>query len=337
MRESILYEKLKGTKTVQCLACNHRCALKIGEKGKCGVRKNINGKLYSLVYGRAAALNIDPIEKKPFFHFFPGSETFSFGTAGCNFQCQNCLNWNISQSPRITGKIEGEEITPEKIVELAIRYQCPSISYTYNEPTVFIDFALDTMKLAKKRGLRNCWVSNGFMTKEALDLIVPYLDAVNIDLKGFSDDFYQEYCGGRLKPVVENMVTFKKRKIWLEITTLIIPGLLDEKVFTQIARFIKNELGKETPWHVSRFFPEISWQMRYLSTTPLALLQKACDIGVAEGLLYVYGGNVPGLASEDTFCPKCHQKMIDRTGYTIERYDNNGRCSNCGTDLNIIE
>ena len=221
MRESILYEKLKGTKTVQCLACNHRCALKIGEKGKCGVRKNINGKLYSLVYGRAAALNIDPIEKKPFFHFFPGSETFSFGTAGCNFQCQNCLNWNISQSPKITGKIEGEEITPEKIVELAIRYQCPSISYTYNEPTVFIDFALDTMKLAKKRGLRNCWVSNGFMTKEALDLIVPYLDAVNIDLKGFSDDFYQEYCGGRLNPLLRIWLRLKKEKFGWRLLLLL--------------------------------------------------------------------------------------------------------------------
>jgi len=337
MRESVLYKNLKKDDLVQCCACNHYCVLKVNERGKCGVRKNINGKLYNLVYGRVVALNIDPIEKKPFFHFLPGSETFSLGTVGCNFQCQNCLNWDISQSPKITDKIKGEEITPEKVVELAIRYQCPSISYTYNEPTIFIDFALDIMRLAKKRGLRNCWVSNGFMTKKALELMVPYLDAVNIDLKGFSDDFYQKYCGGQLKPIIENMIALKKRKIWLEITTLVIPGLLDEKVFTQIARFIKNELGKETPWHLSRFFPEISWQMRYLSTTPIALLQKACDIGVSEGLFYVYGGNVPGLASEDTYCPKCHQKMIDRTGYTLERYDNHGKCSNCGTDLNIIE
>ena len=336
MREALLYKNLGKDNLVQCQTCQHCCTLKPGERGKCGVRKNINGKIYSLVYGRVAALNIDPIEKKPFFHFMPGTETLSLGTVGCNFQCHNCLNWNISQSPKLTGKIEGEETTPEKIIETAIRYRCPSIAYTYNEPTVFLDFALDTMKLAKKRGLRNVWVSNGFMTKKALELIVPYLDAINIDLKGFSDDFYQKYCGGRLKPILENMIDLKKRKIWLEITTLVIPNLLNEKTFTQIARFIKDNLGKETPWHLSRFFPEISWQMRYIATTPLALLQKACDIGVAEGLFYVYGGNVPGLASEDTYCPKCHQKMIDRTGYAVERYDKNGYCSNCGTNLNII-
>jgi pyruvate formate lyase activating enzyme len=336
MREALLYKNLGKENLVQCRACQHYCTLKVGEKGECGVRQNRNGELYSLVYGKVAALNIDPIEKKPFFHFLPGSESLSFGTRGCNFQCKSCQNWDISQSPKITGKIEGEEITPEKIVELAIRYQCPSISYTYNEPTVFVEFALDTMKLAKKRGLRNCWISNGFMSKETLDLICPYLDAINIDLKGMSEDFYQNYCGGRLKPVLENIVSFKKRKIWVEVTTLAIPGVIDEKVLTQIAKFIKEKLGKETPWHISRFFPEISWRLRHLYATPVDLVQKGCDIGMEMGLLYVYGGNVPGLASEDTYCPKCHQKMIDRTGYAVERKDKNGKCSNCGADLNII-
>ncbi|HOK35330.1 MAG TPA: AmmeMemoRadiSam system radical SAM enzyme [Candidatus Pacearchaeota archaeon] len=337
MREAILYKKLEKDDLVQCQACQHYCALKPGERGKCGVRENKNGKLYSLVYGKIAALNIDPIEKKPFFHFMPGTETFSFGTVGCNFSCKSCQNWELSQSPKITGKIQGDAMTPEMIIENAIRYQCPSISYTYNEPTVFLEFALETMKLAKKRGLRNLWVSNGFMSKETVDIISPYLDAINIDLKAFSEKDYQEYCGGRLKPVLNNIKTLKQRKIWVEITTLAIPRVINEKVFHQMAKFIKEEVGKETPWHISRFFPEISWRLRHLYATPLDLVQKGCDIGIAEGLLYVYGGNVPGLASEDTYCPKCHQKMIDRTGYIIERKDKNGKCSNCGTDLDIIE
>jgi len=337
MREAILYKKLEKDDLVQCQACQHYCALKPGERGKCGVRENKNGKLYSLVYGKIAALNIDPIEKKPFFHFMPGTETFSFGTVGCNFSCKSCQNWELSQSPKITGKIQGDAMTPEMIIENAIRYQCPSISYTYNEPTVFLEFALETMKLAKKRGLRNLWVSNGFMSKETVDIISPYLDAINIDLKAFSEKDYQEYCGGRLKPVLNNIKTLKQRKIWVEITTLAIPRVINEKVFHQMAKFIKEEVGKETPWHISRFFPEISWRLRHLYATPLDLVQKGCDIGIAEGFLYVYGGNVPGLASEDTYCPKCHQKMIDRTGYIIERKDKNGKCSNCGTDLDIIE
>lgn len=336
MREATLYKKLNKD-IVQCQACNHYCTLKSGKRGKCGVRENRHGKLYSLVYGKVAALNIDPIEKKPFFHFLPGTETFSFGTSGCNFSCKSCQNWELSQSPKITGKIKGEAMTPEMIVESAVRYQCPSISYTYNEPTVFVEFALETMKLAKKQGLRNLWVSNGFMSDKTLDLISPYLDAINIDLKGFSEEFYREYCGASLKPVLDNIKSLKKRNIWVEITTLAIPGFIDEKIFLQIAKFIKEELGRETPWHISRFFPEVSWRLRQLRVTPISLVQKGCDVGIAEGLFYVYGGNVPGLASEDTYCPKCHQKMIDRTGYFIERKDKNGKCSNCGENLNIID
>lgn len=336
MKEALLYKKLPEKK-VQCQTCPHFCVILPDKKGECGVRENKDGKLFSLVYGKVAATNIDPIEKKPFFHFMPGTESMSFGTVGCNFACLNCQNWQISQAPKTTREIEGREMLPEKIVGLAIQYRCPSISYTYTEPTVFLEFALNTMKLAKKRGLRNCWVSNGFISKEAITLILPYLDAINVDLKGFSERFYKDYCKARLAPVLETLFTLKKKKIWLEVTTLVIPGVIDEKVFTKIANFIKKELGEETPWHISRFSPEISWKLRHLYSTPIDLVQKGCDIGLAAGLRYVYGGNVPGLASEDTYCPKCHKKMIDRTGYSIDRFDKNGRCSNCKENLHIIE
>ena len=335
MREALLYKTFPNKK-IQCRACNHFCQIKPGEQGKCGVRENREGKLYSLIYGKAAAINIDPIEKKPFFHFLPASETFSFGTVGCNFSCKSCQNWESSQSPKITKKIKGDEITPERIVEMAMYYQCPSISYTYTEPTVFVEFAIETMKLAKKKGIRNCWISNGFMSRETIDLASPFLDAINIDLKGFSEDFYRNYCGGKLQPILDNIISFKKRKVWVEITTLAIPRIINEAILTKIAKFIKEKVGKETPWHISRFFPEISWRLRHLYSTPIDLVQKGCDIGIEEGLLYVYGGNVPGLASEDTYCPKCRQKMIDRTGFSIERKDKNGKCANCGRDLNIV-
>jgi pyruvate formate lyase activating enzyme len=334
MKEALLYRNLTD-KSVQCRACPNFCVLTNGTKGKCGVRENKNGKLYSLVYGKVAAINIDPIEKKPFFHFLPGTESLSFGTTGCNLVCKNCLNWEISQKGK--KKINGEEMLPEKIVQTAIKYQCKSISCTYSEPTVFIEYALDTMKLAKKKGLKTCWVSNGYMSKEAVDLISPHLDAINIDFKGFSPKFYKDYCDGLLDPILENMINFKKRRVWVEITTLAIPGLMGQASFEGMADFIVKNLGKETPWHIARFFPEHSWKMRHLYTTPIEIVQKGCDIGVSKGLSFVYGGNVPGLASEDTYCPKCHAKMIDRTGYIIERKDKKGKCSKCGRDLHIIE
>ena len=335
MKEAILYKKL-SQKNVQCRACPNFCVLAPGSKGKCEVRQNKNGKLYSLVYGKVAAINIDPIEKKPFFHFLPGSESLSFGTVGCNLSCKNCQNWEISQSFKNSDIINGENLLPAKIVETAIRYKCKSISCTYTEPTVFVEFALETMKLAKKKRLKTCWVSNGFMSKETLDLISPHLDAIDIDLKGFSSNFYKEYCNGMLDPILERIITLKKRKVWVEITTLAVPGIVGDSVFEKIAQFIVKNLGRETPWHISRFFPEVSWKLRHLYSTPIELVQKGCDIGVEKGLSFVYGGNVPGLASEDTYCPKCHAKMIDRTGYIIERHDKKGKCSKCNRNLNII-
>ncbi len=342
MKECYLYKKLKEKK-VQCRTCSHYCIIDNGEKGKCFVKENKNGKLYSLVYSKPCAVNIDPIEKKPFFHFLPGTQSLSMATVGCNFACHSCQNWSISQAPKIFKKVEGEEIPPEKIVEMTQKSKLPSISYTYTEPVVFLEYALDTMKLAKKAGLKNAWVTNGFLSKETFDLIAPYLDAANVDLKSFSDEFYQKYCGGRLQPVLDTLKRMKgtlrhgSGQVWVEVTTLVIPTLNDsEEIFTNIAQFIKTELGQETPWHISQFSGAISWKLQNIPDTPVETLKKAWQIGKKAGLKYVYTGNVPGLPSEDTHCPKCDAKMIDRAGYLITRHDKNGQCSQCGQDLNLI-
>lgn len=336
MKEVFLYRKLPKNK-VQCQTCAHYCLLKENERGKCGVRKNVKGRLYSLNYGKIIALNIDPIEKKPFYHFLPGSQSLSLATVGCNFSCLNCQNWEISQVFKNKKEIPGEEIPPEEIIKIAIEKKLPSISYTYVEPTIFLEYALDIMKLAKAAGLKNNFVSNGFMSKESAKLVIPYLDANNIDIKGFSDEFYQKICGARLKPVLETASLMKKSGVWVEITTLVIPTLSDsEEVFKNIANWICENLGPETPWHITRFSGKISWQLQNLPDTPLKTLEKAVEIGKKEGLKYVYIGNVPGNKWENTYCPKCEKLSISRIGYIVQRYDNVGKCSNCGEDLNLI-
>ncbi len=292
MKEALLYQKIKDKK-VKCQACNHYCLIFPGQRGLCGVKENRDGQLYALNYGKIIALHLDPIEKKPLYHFLPGSYSLSIATVGCNLTCRNCQNWDISQGPKPNKPILGQEMSPEKIVQEAISKRSLSISYTYTEPTIFLEYALETMKLARKKGLKNIWVTNGFMSPQTLKLIIPYLDAANVDLKSFEDSFYQKYCGGRLKPILENLKEMKRKGIWLEITTLIIPGLSDQPaMLKKIARFIKEKLGPETPWHISRFFPEISWQMRDLPATSLEILEKAYQIGLASGLKYVYKGNI---------------------------------------------
>ena len=336
MREALLYEKLNKDR-VKCLNCAHYCIISCLKKGICGVRENKEGKLYSLVYEKLAALHIDPIEKKPFFHFLPGSHSLSIATAGCNFSCQWCQNSDISQGPKLVSDIAGKTMTAKEIVKVALKNNLPSISYTYTEPTIFLEYALDTMRLAKEEGLKNTWVTNGFFSKEALKEISPYLDAANVDLKGWSDEFYKSYCGGRLQPVLDNLVVMKSKKIWVEITTLIIPTLnANGKWLKGIALFIKNKLGAETPWHVTQFSGAISWQMQHLPDTPVEIIEKAYRIGKKAGLRYVYTGNIPGLPSEDTFCPKCGSLVIDRTGYIIHRYDKAGKCPKCGKKLDLI-
>jgi pyruvate formate lyase activating enzyme len=336
MKEVYLYKELKEGR-VQCQNCAHYCLISLGKRGICGVRENQKGKLYALNYGKAVAVHVDPIEKKPFFHFLPGTQSLSIATVGCNFKCLNCQNWDISQMPQTTGRIEGEEISPEEIVKTALREKLPSISYTYTEPAIFSEYALDTMKLARKKGIKNNWVSNGFWSKELFDLISPYLDAANIDLKGFSNDFYLKYCGGKLQPVLDTLKRLKNKGIWVEITTLVIPTLNDSReTFKNIADFIKKELGPKTPWHISQFSGAISWKLKDLPDTPLETLKTAYKIGKEAGLKYVYTGNVPGISSEDTFCPKCNTLVIDRTGYMVSRYDKSGSCPKCGTNLDLI-
>ncbi len=336
MVEAFLYQKL-GEKNVKCNACSHRCKILNGKRGICAVRENQNGKLYSLVYGKAISCNIDPIEKKPFFHFLPGTPSLYVATVGCNFRCMNCQNWDISQKSKFAKEIEGENLPPERIVEMAEKNKIPSISYTYTEPTIFLEYALDSMILAKKKDIKNCWVTNGYMTSETIDLIAPYLDAANVDLKGFSEEFYQKYCGANLQPVLESLVSLKKKKIWLEVTTLIIPSINDsENILKEIAKFIRSQLGPETPWHLSRFSGTISWQLQYLPDTPAETIKKAWEIGKKEGLKYVYSGNLPGDPTEDTYCPKCRARAIERTGYSIKRYDKQGKCQRCGENLDLI-
>jgi len=336
MKEAYLYKKL-SQKRVQCYNCPHRCVLKPGQRGICGVKENQNGRLYSLVYGKAVVLNTDPIEKKPFFHFLPGTYSLSVATVGCQFRCANCQNWQISQGPKITGRIEGENVSPKQIVETAKSRKLPSISYTYTDPIVFSEYALDTMKLAKKQGIKNCWVTSGFFSKKLLERVSPYMDAANVDLKYFSDKDYIKYSGGRLQPVLDTLKGLKKKGIWVEVTTLVIPTINDsEKTLKAIAKFIKNELGKETPWHVTQFCGAISWKFQDLPDTSVATLAKVRKIGIKEGLEYVYVDNVPGVEGESTFCPKCGSKVIKRIGYSIKRYDKNGKCPKCNFKLHII-
>ncbi|GAI65370.1 unnamed protein product, partial [marine sediment metagenome] len=256
--EAMLYKKLDGG-NVRCYLCGHRCKIAQTKRGICGVRENREGILYTLVYGMVVAENVDPIEKKPLFHVYPGSRSFSIATVGCNFSCTFCQNNDISQMPQKTGKIIGREVTPDEIVERAVRTKSKTIAYTYTEPTIFFEFAYDTGRIAHDRGIRNVFITNGFMTVEAIEKISPYLDAANVDLKSFSDDFYKKRCGGRLQPVLDSLRKMKELGIWMEVTTLIIPTLNDtDEELKQIAEFILS-LGPETPWHISRFHPQYKY------------------------------------------------------------------------------
>ncbi len=290
-KECVLYVKEKNKRAI-CTACEQRCLIPEGKTGICGVRKNINGKLYLMVYGKVAAKHIDPIEKKPLYHFLPGTYSYSIGTVGCNFRCPWCQNYDIAQFMEIYGdKILGENITPDEIVKQAIETKCKSISYTYTEPTIFIEYAVDTAKLAKKHGLKKILVTNGYMTKECIDYFFPYIDAMNIDLKSFSDDFYRKYCRASkgLKPVLDTIKNCHKKGIHIEITTLIIPGLSDSlKELEKISKFIAS-VDKNIPWHITRFFP--AYKMPDKEITPLETLKEAEKIG-KKYLKYVHIGNV---------------------------------------------
>ncbi len=328
----MFYEQLDD-KTVNCNLCSHHCShIADSKRGICGVRENRDGKLYSLVYGKAVAMSVDPIEKKPLFNFLPGSKSYSIATLGCNFRCDNCQNFDISQLPKERNIIVGQEASPEDIVLAAKRSNCASIAYTYSEPTVFFEYAYDIAKLASKEGLKNVFVTNGYITPEALREISPYLDAANIDLKSFSDVFYRKNCGARLQPVLDSIRLYKSLGIWTEITTLIIPSLNDsEEELQKIAEFIM-EVGEDTPWYITQFHP--TYKLIDLPRTPVTTLRRAREIGLEAGLKYVYEGNVPGETGENTYCHNCKKTLIRRFGYQIqENKIKNSTCSYCGAKI----
>jgi pyruvate formate lyase activating enzyme len=334
MKVAMFWERLENGK-VRCELCRHRCVIYPNKLGVCGVRVNKDSTLYTLVWGKPIALNIDPIEKKPLFHFLPGTKTFSLATIGCNFRCLNCQNWEISQSRFEEGRIDKKEdyFLPEEVVRITKERKCKSISYTYTEPTIFYEWAYDISKLASKEGIYNIFVTNGYISEIALKEISPYLNAANVDLKSFRKEFYHKIAGARLEGVLESLKLMKKLGIWIEVTTLLIPRLNDSKEeLSDIANFIAKELGPETPWHISRFYPH--YKMENIPPTPNSSLRNAREIGLKIGLKYVYTGNVPGDEGEHTYCPKCKRKIIERYGFSILSYKiKDGFCNFCGEKI----
>ncbi|MFA4889734.1 MAG: AmmeMemoRadiSam system radical SAM enzyme [Candidatus Omnitrophota bacterium] len=352
MTEALLYKKT-DKKSVSCFLCNQNCKIAEGKFGFCGVRQNKGGVLYSLVYGQPVATQVDPVEKKPLYHFLPGSSSFSLATIGCNFRCGFCQNWEISQagmqkeallasrSPRrgglnlpyggSGGASPVGQVSPGEIVAAALKNNCQSISYTYSEPTIFFEYALDIAKLAKEKSLKNIFVTNGYMTKEALEMLRPYLDAANVDLKFFKDSSYKKVCSASLEPVLNSIRLMKEMGIWVEVTTLVVPGENDSDEELQgIAEFIAG-VDKSMPWHVSGFHPD--YKFIDYQPTPVAALKKAMQIGHAAGLTYIYAGNVAGLAS-DTYCHSCKKLLIKRQGFSI--IENNIRQSSCAYCKEVI-
>ncbi|MCW1301165.1 MAG: AmmeMemoRadiSam system radical SAM enzyme [Candidatus Nanoarchaeia archaeon] len=332
MKEALFYKRLNNS--VRCELCPRHCTIKVGDVGYCRARKNVEGKLYSLVYGRPVAVNIDPIEKKPFYHFYPGSRALSIGTIGCNFSCKYCQNWEMSQArfedlPYI-------EFPPERAVEEAIRYGCRGISYTYNEPTVFYEYTLATARLAKEKGLTNTYVTNGCIEERPLAMISSYLDAANIDLKGFDEKFYREVCGAELEWVLRSIKQYVRHNIWIELTNLVVPGKNDDvEEIKQMCEWIMENCGDHTPLHFSRFFP--AYKMLDLPPTPIETLEKAWKVAKDVGLKYVYIGNVPGHPYDNTYCYSCGKLLIKRFGFEVLEFKiQDGRCYNCGAKIHVI-
>jgi pyruvate formate lyase activating enzyme len=342
MKEALLYEKLDDQR-VRCDLCAHRCVVGPGRKGVCLVRENRDGTLYTLVYGIPLSQAVDPVEKKPLFHFYPGSTAFSIATAGCNFRCDFCQNADISQMPRDRGQILGRQSTPEQVVRAAQQYGSRSIAYTYTEPTIFFEYSYDIARIAHQVGIASVYVTNGYMTREMLELFQgkdnghePWLDAANVDLKAFRDETYKRVCGARLQPVLDSLKRMKELDIWVEVTTLVVPDLNDSDAeLGEIAQFIATELGVETPWHVSRFHPD--YKMSDRGPTPATTLHRAYELGRKAGLRYVYIGNLPGAGLEDTSCPGCGQTVIGRWGFQVRQWNiQAGNCAFCGTVIDGV-
>jgi pyruvate formate lyase activating enzyme len=328
LHEALFYEKI-GKGAVRCTLCPKGCTLLSGERGICKVRANFGGVLYSLVYNRVVACHIDPIEKKPLFHFTPGERALSIATAGCNLGCTFCQNWSISQShPEDT---RFAVLTPEDIVSLAVQHGCSAIAYTYSEPTIFYEFMLDCAKRAHDNGIKNVWITSGYINPAPLKELVPLLDAANVDLKGIRDEYYHTYCEGSVAPVLETLKTLKEEGVHLEITNLILPGANDsEEDIRDLAAWISDNIGEDAVVHFSRYFPAYKMQS---PPTPLKTLLKARDIAHHEGLSYVYIGNYPGQGLENTYCSRCGALLVRRIGYSIIWEDyriRQNRCPECG-------
>jgi len=322
------YNYVSLGENVRCGLCPNNCTIGPGGRGVCRARANVGGKLYSLVYGNPAAVHLDPVEKKPLFHFLPGSNAFSIGTAGCNFRCLNCQNWQISQfTPEQT---ENMDMMPQQVVDDAVGQSAKSIAYTYNEPTVFYEYMLDTSRLARQKGLRNIMVSNGYMNREPQDELTKVLDAVHIDLKGFDDNIYMKLNAGTLQPVLDSIKAYHDKGVWFEIIHLAVPTWTDDiDVFKRMVKWLLDNIGPDYPLHISRFSPQ--YKLTNLPPTPTDYLVKARQAAIDVGLHYVYVGNAPELNMEDTICPKCGKTVLERRGYTI--LANNlvdSRCKFCG-------
>lgn len=334
--EAALYEKLEGG-NVRCFLCAHRCLVMPSKRGICAVRENMDGTLYSLVYGKVVAANVDPIEKKPLFHFLPGSKSYSISTVGCNFRCEHCQNYEISQFPRERPEvaIPGRDMTADDVAKEAQAADCASVSYTYTEPTIFLEFAIDCARAAREKNIKNVFVSNGYMTPESARLASEIIDANNIDLKG-DDKFYKEICHVKNSgPVKDTIVAMKKSGVWVEVTTLIIPGLNDsDKILGDIAGFLAS-VDRAIPWHVTQFYP--TYKLMDTPRTPVSTLRRAREIGISAGLRYVYEGNVPGAGGESTYCPSCNKAAIERTGFWITKIRlKGGRCAECGFPMDGV-
>jgi pyruvate formate lyase activating enzyme len=328
-KNAYLYDKLNKGKVV-CLTCQRRCVISEGKKGWCQTRINEGGKLYSLIYGEVSSLSINPIEKKPVFHFYPGSRWLSLGSVGCNFRCPGCQNWDIAHWKE--GLMYTEYLSPEELIYKTKADSSTGISWTFNEPALWFEYTLDGAKLAKAQGLYTNYVTNGFITEEALEMIAPYLDVYRVDLKGFSDKTYQKIGRvERFKGILEITKKAKEYGMHLEVVTNIIPGFNDEEVeLRSIASWIRNSLGPEVPWHVTRFFP--CFRLSNLTPTPISGLERAWLIGKEEGLWYVYLGNVPGHKWENTYCHICNELLIERHVFEVTKNRiKEGRCTKCGT------
>jgi len=331
IKEAMFYEKIDH-KTIRCALCPRNCVLSDGMLGFCRARRPKNGKHYSLVYGNPTAVNVDPIEKKPLFHFLPSTNAFSIATAGCNFRCKYCQNWQISQfSPEETTNYQ---LPPKEVVNKAFQYKCPTIAYTYSEPSIFYEYMLDSARIAKIRGIRNMYHSNGSLNPEPAEELANYLDGANIDLKGFTQEFYSKIPEGYLDTVLNTLKILNRKGVWVEITNLVVPTLNDDlDKIKEMSIWVKENLGPDTPIHFSRFHPQ--YKLRNLYSTPVSTLEKAREIAMGIGLNYIYVGNVPGHAAESTYCPKCKKAVILRRGYTVLEIniDNQGRCKHCSNPI----